>query len=310
LSTTVEPLSDEEGGGLKVFDSSLVPDEPPEGLLYRHRPDMWQSARELLRRWDVMFSLAERDIRAQYKQAVLGIGWALLVPLVGLAMLTILASHVKGFGGGGGVPFVVWTYTGLVAWGFFGGAIGGGTSSLVANKSLMAKSHFPRECFPMSQVLESAFTSLIALVPLLIIFAWKGYWPRLDTVWSPLYLLVEIPFTLGLVFFVSSVIVTMRDLQQIVPILMPLLMLITVLKPLSQEKHHHLVAVFITGALRPIYCVLNPMAGVIANFRDSVLLNFGPQWGLLIPAAIGSLLYLVAGYSVFKRLEVNFADLT
>ncbi|HTZ08797.1 MAG TPA: hypothetical protein VMB72_06985 [Acidimicrobiales bacterium] len=307
----MEPLSDEQEGGLKVFDITLVPDDPPEASLYRHRPDMLASARELLRRWDVMFSLAERDIRAQYKQAVLGIGWALLTPLVGLAMLVILASHLKGFGGGGKVPFPVWTYAGLLAWGFFGGAIGGGTSSLVSNKSLMAKSHFPRECFPMSQVLESAFSSLIALVPFVILLGLYHYAPRPTTVWIPLYLLVELPFTLGLVFFVSSVIVTMRDLQQIVPIFMPLLMLISVLKGLSIEEHHRLVAQFITTApLRELYCVVNPMAGVLANFRASILEGFGPQWELLIPAAIGSILYLVAGYAVFKRLEVNFADLT
>src|SRR5580698_7699651 len=177
---------------------------------------MLASARELFGRWDVMFTLAERDIRAQYKQAVLGIAWALLVPLVSLFMLVILAGHVKGFAPGGHVPFPVWTYTGLLAWGFFGGAVGGGTNSLVSNKQLMGKSHFPRECFPMSQVLESAFSSAIAIVPLGILLGIYTYAPRWDALWSPLYLLVEIPFTLGLVFFVSSVIVTMRDLQQIV----------------------------------------------------------------------------------------------
>ncbi len=111
-------------------------------------------------------------------------------------------------------------------------------------------------------------------------------------------------------FFVSSVIVTMRDLQQIVPIVMPFLMLITVLKPLSVEKHGALQASFITGGFRPIYCVLNPMAPVLSNFRDSILLGFGPQWGLLGLGLLGSVGYLVFGYTMFKRLEVNFADLT
>lgn len=309
LSTTVETLSDEDGG-LKVFDVSLVPAEPPQDQLYKHRPDMARSARELLRRWDVMFTLAERDIRAQYKQAVLGVAWALLVPLVSLFILTVLVGHVKGFEPGGHVPFLLWTYVGLLAWGLFGGAIGGGTNSLVSNKALMAKSHFPRECFPLSQVLESAFGSAIALIPLIILFAAYGDWPKADTVWVPLYLLVEIPFMVGLVFLVSSVIVTIRDLQQIVPILMPFLMLITVLKPLSVEKHHALQASFITGTLRPLYCILNPLAPVLANFRDSMLLGFGPQWDILILGAIGSIAYLIVGYVVFKRLEVNFADLT
>lgn len=312
LSTTVEAPS-EDVGALKVFDVSLVPEDPSDDQLYKHKPDMLRSARELMGRWDVMFTLAERDIRAQYKQAVLGVAWALLVPLVSLFMLVILAGHVSGFSPGGHIPFALWTYTGLLAWGLFGGALGGGTNSLVSNKALMAKSHFPRECFPLSQVLESAFSSLIATVPLFILFAWYGfhYPPQLTTLWSPLYLAVEIPFMLGLVFLVSSVIVTMRDLQQIVPIMMPLVMLITVLKPLAVEKHHHLAAAFITTpVLRILYCVANPMAAVLSNFRDSVLLGFGPQWEILIAGAIGSVGYLVVGYAVFKRLEVNFADLT
>lgn len=313
MSTTLETLSEGDGGELKVFDVSLVPDDPPDTLMYRHRPDIWESARELLHRWDVMYTLAERDIRAQYKQAVLGVAWALIIPLVNLFLLVILAGHVSGFAPGGHIPFALWTYTGLLAWGFFGGAVGGGTNSLVSNKALMAKSHFPRECFPLSQVLESAFTSLIAIVPLLVLFAWYKfqYPPRLETLWSPLYLAVEIPFTLGLVFLVSSVIVTMRDLQQVVPIMMPLVMLITVLKPLAVEKHHHLVASFITDPMfRVVYAAVNPMAAVLSNFRDSVLLGFGPQWQLLIAGAIGSVGYLVVGYLIFKRLEVNFADLT
>jgi ABC-2 type transport system permease protein/lipopolysaccharide transport system permease protein len=306
----VEALSEEEGAGLKVFDVSLVPDEPPEDLMYRHKPDMWHSARELMRRWDVTFTLAERDIRAQYKQAVLGVAWALLIPLVSLAILTVLVGHVKGFSLGGQVPIILSMYVGLLAWGFFGGAIGGGANSLVSNKSLMAKSHFPRECFPLSQVLESAFTSLIALVPLVVLFAATGFTPKLESVWVPLYILVEIPVTLGLVFFVSSVIVTMRDLQQIIPIFMPLLMLITVLKPLSQKAHGALQPVFVHGFVRTLYCVINPLAPVINNFRDSILLGTSPQWGMLGLALIGSIGYLVGGYVIFKRLEVNFADLT
>jgi len=319
VSAVTEPLSEdseaaalsEDNGRLVVFDVSTVPDDPPEAEFYRHRPDMLHSARELLRRWDVMFTLAERDIRAQYKQAVLGVAWALLVPLVNLAMLSILASHVSGFTPGGHVPWLLWAYSGLLAWGLFGGAIGGGMNSLVANKALMAKSHFPRECFPLSQVLESAFGSLIALVPLIVLFGRYTYAPRLATLWSPLYLAIEIPFTLGLVFLVSSLVVTMRDLQQVVPIFMPLIMLITVLQPLAVEKHHVLTAHFITDPLfRVIYCVLNPAAAVLSNFRDSMLLGFGPQWEILIAGAIGSVGYLLLGYTVFKRLEVNFADLT
>jgi ABC-type polysaccharide/polyol phosphate export permease len=308
----VEPLPETEGG-LNVYDVSLVPSEPDSGLIYRHRPRLLASAAELLRRGEVIFTLAERDIRAQYKQAFLGVGWALLTPLVSLAVLVLLVNHVKSFSIGGQVPTILTVYVGLLTWGFFGGAVGGGSNSLVSNKSLMAKSHFPRECFPMSQVLGSAFTSLMATVPLAVLFAITAFPPKPTTVWVPLYIAIEVPVTVGIVLLVSSVIVQMRDLQQIVPILMPLAMIITVIKPLSVEMHHQLVAnpaAFVHGWGRIAYCVINPMAPIIDNVRASVLLGFGPQVDLLVPAIIGSIAYLCIGYVVFKKLEVNFADLT
>ena len=141
-----------------------------------------------------------------------------------------------------------------------------------------------------------------------------GFAPKWTSVWAPLYVAIEIPFMVGLVLLVSSVIVQMRDLQQIIPIVMPLLMLLTVLKPLNQEAHHHLYPnlsyVLGHGVLRDIFCVVNPMAPIIDNMRASVLLGFGPQWHTLVLGMIGSVIYLVFGFVVFKRLEVNFADLT
>jgi ABC-2 type transport system permease protein/lipopolysaccharide transport system permease protein len=151
-------------------------------------------------------------------------------------------------------------------------------------------------------------------VPLAILFAAYGFAPRLTSLWAPLYVAIEIPFMIGLVLLVSSVIVQMRDLQQIIPITMPMIMLITVLEPLNKEMHRHLqpntTFVLAHGWLRELYCVVNPMSPIVDNVRASVLLGFGPQLGTLVPALCGSLLYLVIGFVVFKRLEVNFADLS
>jgi ABC-type polysaccharide/polyol phosphate export permease len=298
LTATAEPPPE---GGLSIFDVTLVPAEPPAELLYRHKPDLLRSAVQLLQRGEVIFTLTERDIRAQYKQAVLGIGWAVLNPLVSLVVLNLVFARVKAFNVGH-VPYMVYLYLGLVAWGFFGGAIAGASNSLVSNKALMAKSHFPRECFPLSSVLGSAFTSLLAAIPLLLIFAIKGYAPRIESLWVPLYIAVEIPFTIGVALVVSSVIVQMRDLQQMIPIFLPLGMLATpVIWPFAKE---------ISPSLRPVYSFFNPLGPAIDGIRGSVLLGHGPQWMLLGVALCGSLAYLVGGYALFKRLEVNFADLS
>jgi len=162
----------------------------------------------------------------------------------------------------------------------------------------------------MAQILESAFTSLMAVAPLFVLFGITGFGPKLTSLWSPLYLAIEIPFSLGFVLFVSAIIVQARDLQQVIPVVLPLAMIVTVLKPLTQVSHHVLHPVFILGWQRIAYCIVNPMAPIMTVSRDSILIGIGPQWGLLGWALLGSLVYLVFGYKVFKRLEVNFADLT
>lgn len=286
-----------------ITDLSTVPSEPPEDLFYVHRRKVLPSFIEAWRRKDVMYTLAERDIRAAYKQQVLGLAWVLIMPVMTLVIFTLLLHNIKSFQTGK-VPYILATAVGLWGWGFFSGALGGGTGSLIQNKVMMAKTHFPRECFPFSQVLESAFTSALAITPMIILFiVYKfQYGPKLATLWTPVYLAVEMPFVFGVVLWSSSIVVQARDLMQVMGVMTQFGMLATpVIWPMS--KHIH-------GIWRPIYSFVNPLAPVIDGLRNSILLDHGPSWGLLGVALCGGLFYFVTGYLVFKRLEVNFADLT
>jgi ABC-type polysaccharide/polyol phosphate export permease len=310
VSVIVEPFPEQKEEPLKVYDIALVPADPPDEHMYQHKPDLWHAIKELFTRVEVIFTLAERDIRAAYKQAVLGVAWALLTPLISLVVLVLIFQHVKSINAGGHIPYILYTYVGLVTWGVFGGAVGSGANSLVSNKLLMAKSHFPREYFPLTQVVESIFGSVLSLVPLFVMFGIKGFAPKVTSLWAPLYIAIELLFTIGLVLLLSAIIVQMRDLQQVLPILVPLGMLATVIKPFTTEAHHALHPAFITGWGRSLYCVLNPMAPIVDSMRISVLYGFGPQWKMVLLAMAGSFGYLVIGYLTFKKLEVNFADLT
>jgi ABC-type polysaccharide/polyol phosphate export permease len=289
-----------DGNGVTIPDLAAVPFDAPPDLLYRHKPRLRHAARQLLRQGDIIFTLAERDIRAQYKQQILGISWALINPVVSLVVFTIVFNRVKSFHVAG-QPYILFLYIGIISWGFFSGAVAGASGSLVSNKLMMAKTHFPRECFPLAQVLESAFTSTMALVPLFILFALKGFAPKPATLWFPVYMAVEIPFAIGVALVVSSVIVQMRDLNQVVSLFLPLAMLMTpVIWPLTK----------IPAEWRPVYCFFNPVAPVVDGLRGSMLENLAPDWPLLLVGLCGSLVYLIGGYSLFKRLEVGFADLT
>lgn len=315
LSAIVEPFADDEGV-LEVTDLASVPESPPAELFYTHRPSILASARATWRRKDVIYTLAERDIRAAYKQAVLGVGWAVFTPVLSLVIFTILFHHVKSMqlriphSGGEVVPYAVATFTGMWAWSFFGGSLGAGAGSLITNKVLMAKTHFPRECFPLSQVAESSFNSLLGLIPLGAVMAVYGYAPHPAALWMPVYLAVEIPFIIGVVLFAAGVVVQARDLQQVLPILSQFGMFATpVIWQFSKLRWMHVPGIPGMHNFQPIYSFLNPMSAVIGGLKNSVLLGQAPQWDLLGIALFGALLYLSIGYTVFKKLEVNFADL-
>lgn len=314
MSAIAEQVVDDDAI-LQITDTSTVPDEPPPELVYSHRPRLLASAREAWRHRDVMYTIAERDIRVSYKQQVLGFGWAVLTPLMTLVIFTILLHNDRSVqfaipGTHKVVPYMLVTYVGMWAWGLFGGALVGGAGSLIGNKLLMAKTHFPRECFPISQILESAFTTVLALVPMVVLFLVYHYTPRVETVWALLYLLVEIPFIVGVILLASAVLVQARDLLQVLPIFTQFGMLATpVVWQFSKLRHTHIPGIPGVHNFQPIYSLLNPLGPVISGLKDSILLGQGPQWGVLGIAMIGSLLYFGVGYTVFKRLEVNFADL-
>ena len=83
---------------MQAGDGSSVPAEPPSHLIYRHQARLGTSLRDLWASRDIIYTLAERDIRAQYKQATLGLLWALIAPLAMLGIFTIIFSRTKSLG--------------------------------------------------------------------------------------------------------------------------------------------------------------------------------------------------------------------
>ena len=145
-------------------DASL-PAEPPSHLIYRHQARLGTSLRALWASRDIIYTLAERDLRAQYKQATLGLLWALIFPLAMLGIFTIIFSRTSA-NGVPGIPYPLFAYIGILCWTFFSGSLGTGGTSLLTNNALMSKTQFPRECFPLESILVNAVNSVLAWIPL------------------------------------------------------------------------------------------------------------------------------------------------
>jgi ABC-2 type transport system permease protein/lipopolysaccharide transport system permease protein len=276
-----------------------TPGEPPAALRYRRhlRPrdalaELWQ-ARELTR------TLVERDLRIRYKQTVLGFGWALIGPVVFMLVFTIFFQKAGHFATGG-VPYALFSYTGLVPWTFFAGAVSLGSNSLITNLMLLNKVYCPREVFPIATIITSAVDAAVAALVLLVLFAVYGYPPALTTFWVPVLVAVEVAFTLGVTLFASAVLIYLRDVRYIVPLVIQVGMFAS---PVIYG-----ISIIPTG-LRPLYAAIDPMGPIIESFRLTILHGQPPDVRLLVIAGVASLVWLVGGYTVFKRLETGIADI-
>src|SRR5271167_2468046 len=119
-------LQSESAGGppaLIVNDLEAIPPEPPDDILYVHRVKLRDSMRTLWDHREIVYTLAERDFRAQYKQATLGVLWAVLSPLAMLAVFVVVFSKVKALAVPR-EPYALYAFVGILCWGFFAAALG------------------------------------------------------------------------------------------------------------------------------------------------------------------------------------------
>lgn len=303
-------MSEESGAvgtALEVPDQSAIPEEPPSGSFYRHVSRPGNAMRSLWASRDIIFTLAERDFRAQYKQATLGVLWALLSPLATLAIFTIIFSRTSSYDNlkAEHVPYPIFAYVGILCWTFFSQALQNGGSSLLSNNQLLSKTQFPRECFPLETLLVNALNTLLSWIPLVVLFVFyyfaHGFTMNFPGVlWTIPLVLLEILFTAGVTVGVSALIIQMRDLVQVLPIVITLGLFATpVIWPFERIPVHY----------RMLYGFFNPLGPIIDSARRTMLVGWTPLWGPLAAGIAGTLFYCVVGYWLFKRFEVNFADI-
>ena len=273
--------------------SELIPE-----VRYRRRLRMRDAIRDVWASRELVFTIAERDIRVRYKQTTLGASWALLTPVALMIVFTLFLQRVARFDTGG-VPYPLFSYVGLLPWTFFSTAMSVGGVSLVSNTSLLNKVYCPREVFPIASIVTGVFDMVVAVSALALLFAILRFAPQPQSVWIPVIFAVQLAFTASVTLILSALLVYLRDLRHAVPILLQLGLLVS---PVAYGLD------VVPPRLQQMYVVLNPLAAVIDAYRSTVLLGRSPNWHLLVPAAMSSFVLLVLGYALFKRLETGFAD--
>lgn len=257
--------------------------------------------KELINFRALLWILAWRDILVRYKQSLLGIVWAMFIPLSMMLVFTFVFTRVVPLKTD--IPYALFAYCGLLPWQFFSAGTTGAANSLVANRSLLTKIYFPAEVFPLSCILASFVDFLvgsIVLVGLIIFYALTGY--SITIAWTAFLIVpvltIQIIFTCGMSFFLSMGNLFFRDVRYVYSVVVMLWMFASsVVYPMKTSNPD---IQFILN--------LNPMTPILDAYRDVLLRGKLPDWSALGYSAFIAVTVFLIGWTIFYKMQYKFAE--
>lgn len=272
----------------------------PEMPILRIRPSRGWRHVNLVEVWqyrELLYFLSWRDIKVRYKQTVLGAAWAIIQPVLTMAVFSLFFGKLANMPSDG-IPYPLFTYAALVPWMFFANGLIQSSNSLVQNANMLKKIYFPRLIIPIATIVSGAVDFMLAFVLLLFMMGVYGIAPTVNVVWLPFLLVLGISTALGVGLWLSALNVQFRDVRYVIPFLTQFWLFAT---PIAYPSS------LLPEPWRTVYG-LNPMVGVVEGFRWALL---GTQTvpGLMVAiSAVVSLTLLTSGFFYFKRMEKTFAD--
>jgi lipopolysaccharide transport system permease protein len=251
---------------------------------------------------DLIYTLSMHRIRVRYKQSVLGVSWAIMQPLSLMLTYTVIFSYITKISSEG-LPYPIFAFAGLLPWLYFQTALTSATGGLVSHRDLITKVYFPREILPLTYVIAAAFDFLVSSTVLAAMMLYYG----VTVTWYVLYavpiLAIMTVFMVGVSLMLSATQVRIRDVGVAVPLVLQLWMFATpIVYPYSA------IAGKVARPLEIAY-TLNPLVGVIENFRRVVLQGVTPHFATLGMSLVISMVLLPVAYVYFKHIEGTMADI-
>jgi lipopolysaccharide transport system permease protein len=245
----------------------------------------------------LLYQLTQKEIKARYKQSIVGYAWVLLNPMALLLVYSFVFSVIFRFSTGQ-VPYSIFLFAALLPWTFFQSSILAGTQSLVSHADLLKKVSFPRETIPYSVVFAKIIDFIFsAVVFVILLMLFQVQLAGTFYLFFPLFA-VQIILTIGITLFLAAANLFYRDIQHLANLLMVLWFYVTpIVYPLSLVPQNYLW----------LYKI-NPMVGLVEGYR-SALFGYPFEFTMLWWSLLLSLLVFIAGFLFFKRVEKIFADI-
>lgn len=246
-------------------------------------------------RFDLLSNLVRSELTARYKTTTLGILWFILNPILTMLILVIVFQRLIRLDI---ENYPIFVLSALLPWTFFQMSLSHAATAIPRAAGLVKRVRVPRAFIPLSAVLASLVHFLISLVLLLVWMAVLGAPFTRHLLLLPVLIAVQLVFVSGAALLVSSLAVPYRDVEYALePALRVLFYLTPTFYPLSYVPPRWLD-----------WYLLNPMAGIVESYRQTILHGALPSPSVLLIAAATSLATLVLGIVAFRRLEPNFDD--
>lgn len=246
---------------------------------------------------ELLVVLMMRDIQVLYKQAALGIAWALLQPVFACAIFSVVFGLFARIPSDG-IPYPVFAFAGILPWTYFAEAVRRAGLGLLTDAELVRKVYFPRLITPLANVITPLVDFCIAFFVLLALMAFYGIAPTWKLLLVPPLMLVAALLALAIGLWIAPLNVRFRDIKHVLPFMIQVWMYASpIVYPLSlvPEKWQWAYA-------------LNPMVGVIEGFRWAVFERGDPNFVALGVGAVIIVALLFGGLVFFRRMERSFAD--
>ena len=250
----------------------------------------------------LIWKLAKNDFKKRYAGSYMGAIWAMIQPVVTVAMYYIVFDKIMGNTGRGAedVPFVLFLTAGLVPWFYFSEALNHGTNAMLEYNYLVKKVVFKISILPIIKIIAATFIHMFFVAVLLAVAALYGYYPTIYTIQIVYYSFCLFVFVLALCYTTCSIVVFFKDLSQIISIALQIGMWATAILWDIDSLHVDWL----------VFLKLNPLVYIVEGYRSAV---YGGTWFFqdffsTMYFWIVTVVLFGIGAAVFKRLKVHFAD--
>ena len=245
----------------------------------------------------LIYVFASRDLKVQYSQTFLGILWSMIQPLTGLLIFTFFFNYVVKVDTGG-IPYPLFAFSGMISWYFFSSLMAQSGTSLMQSQYLIRKIYFPKLILPISKSLTCFVEFSISLLLLFVIMMITGYYPSINILFLPFFILFNLMTGLAVGLWLSALTIRYRDFYHIIPYLINFgIWLTPVFYPATLIPHKIQFLIY-----------FNPMAGIISGFRWSLLGGAPPSVYYLFSFGFVIIIF-ISGLYYFRKMETKIADL-